>query len=176
MLRNVLLVLDGSLQSQEASALADSLLPKATEVFILYIVPQLPQLFICWPAFPDLSHELAKGAAYVSALRDDLERLGRNVRTTVHFSPLSAAEMDGEILKFAETHPPNLICLLALAPRGVIGSVVRRAATPVLVARPVSTADETTGRKDRKEQIHQHLEAVRVQRALLANPAAALAF
>lgn len=172
MVRSVLLVLDGSLPSHEASALADSLLPKATEVLILHIVPQLPQNWICWPAFPDLSQELAKAAAYVSALREDLERLGWNVRTRVQFSPLSAAETDQEILKFAETHPPDLICL-ALAMGSVIGNVVRRAATPVLVARPVSTVDETTGRK---EEIQQYLEAVRVQRALLANPAAALVF
>ncbi len=172
MVRSVLLVVDGSLPSHEASALADSLLPKATEVLILHIVPQLPQHWICWPAFPDLSQDLANAAAYVSALREDVERLGWNVRTRVHFSPLSAAETDQEILKFAETHPPDLICL-ALATGGVIGSVVRRAATPVLVARPVSTRDETTGRK---EGIQQYLEAVRVQRALLAHPAAALVF
>lgn len=172
MVRNVLLVLDGSLPSHEASALADSLLPKATEVLILHIVPQLPQHWISWPAFPDLPQELANAAAYVSALREDLERLGWNVRTRVHFSPLSAAETHEEILKFAETHPPDLICL-ALATGSVVGSVVRRAATPVLVARPVSTHDETTGRK---EEIQQYREAVRVQRALLANPAAALVF
>lgn len=172
MLRNVLLVLDGSLPSDEASALADSLLPEASEVFLLHIVPQLPQHWICWPAFPDLSQDLANAAVYVSALGEDLERLGRKVRTRVHFSPLSAGEMDQEILKFAETHPPDLICL-ALATRSVIASVVRRAATPVLVARPVSTGDETTGRK---EEIQEYLEVVRVQRALLANPAAALSF
>jgi nucleotide-binding universal stress UspA family protein len=172
MLHKVLLVVDGSLPSPEASALADSLLPKATEVLILHIVPQLPQQFICWPAFPDLPQELAKAGAYVSALREDLERLGRNVRTRVHFSPLSAAETDQEILQFAETHPPDLICL-ALTTGSMISSVVRRAGTPVLVARPVSTGDETTGRK---EEIPQYLEAVRAQRELLANPAAALAF
>lgn len=172
MVGSVLLVVDGSLPPPEASALADSLLPKATEVLILHVVPQLPQHFICWPAFPDIPQELAKAGAYVSALREDLERLGRNVRTKVHFSPLSAGETDQEILKFAETHLPDLICL-ALAGGNMISSVVRRAATPVLVARPASMGDETTGRK---EEIPQYLEAVRAQRALLANPAAALAF
>lgn len=174
MVRTVLLVADGSLPSHEASALADSLLPKATEVLILHIVPQLPQQWtsICWPAFPDLSQELAKADAYVSALREDLEQLGWNVRTRVHLSPLSAAEMDEEILKFAETHLPGLI-FLALETGSVISSVVHRAARPVLVAPPVSTGDETTGRK---EEIQHYLEAARVQHALLANPAAALTF
>lgn len=125
MVRSVLLVLDGSLPPHEASALADSLLPKAIDVFILHIVPQLPQHFICWPAFPDLPQDLAKAGADVSALREDLERLGWNVRTRVHFSALSAAEADQEILKFAETHPPDLICL-ALTTGGVIDRVVRK--------------------------------------------------
>ena len=172
MVRSVLLVSDGSLPSHEASALTDSLLPKATGVLILYVVPQLPQHWICWPAFPDLSQELAKAGAYVSALREDLERLGWNVRTQVYLSPLSAAEVDQEVLKFAQTHLPDLICL-ALATGSVIDGIVRRAARPVLVARPVSTGDETTGRK---QGIQQRLEAVRLQGALLANPAAALAF
>lgn len=172
MVRSVLLVLDGSLPSHDASALADSLLPKATDVLILHIVPQLPRHFICWPAFPDLPQELAKATAYVSALREDLERLGWNVRTRVHCSPLSAAETDQEILQFAETHPPDLICL-ALTTGSVIGSVVRKAGTPVLVARPVSTGDETTGRK---QEVPQVLEAAPGRRELLANPAFALNF
>lgn len=172
MVCSVLLVLDGSMPSHEASALADTLLPKATDVLILYIVPQLPQHWISWPAFPDLAQDLANAHAYVSAIREDLERLGWNVRTRVQFSPLSAAETDEEILKFSEAHPPDLICL-ALATGSVVGNVVRRAAIPVLVARPVSTGDETTGRKEERQRC---LEAGRVQRALLANPAAALTF
>jgi nucleotide-binding universal stress UspA family protein len=172
MVRSLLLVVDGSLLSHEASALADALFPKATEVLILHIVPQFPEHWICWPAFPDLSQDLAKAAAYVSALREDLERLGWNVRTSVQFSPLSAAEMDEEILGFARAHPPGLICL-ALATRSVIGSVVRRAAMPVLVARPLATRDETTGRK---QELPQYLEAVHVQPTLRAHPAFALTF
>lgn len=166
MLRSVLLVVDSSSPSRETAALAHGLLPNATEVLVLQVVPQLPRTWISWPAFPDLAQDLANASAYVSELGKDLEGQGWNVSTRVHFSSLSAAEMDREILKLADILRPDLI-YLALAKGSVIGSVVRETATPVLVARPHSSGDDTGSLR---EQTTEYLEPAHVERGWLVNP------
>ncbi len=171
MVGKVLFVVDGSVPAREAAALAHGLLPKAVEILILQVVPQLPYSWNSWPAFPDMTQDLAKAWAYVSEIGDDLEGHGWNVNTRVDFSALSAAEMDQEILKFADTLQPNLICL-ALAKGRVTASIVRKALMPVLVAKPSSRDDATTGRRERR----QYLEPALVHRRLLLNPVAALIF
>ncbi|MGH7208051.1 MAG: universal stress protein [Nitrospiraceae bacterium] len=172
MIGRVLFVVDGSVPPREAAALAHGLLPKATEILVLQVVPQLPYAWNAWPAFPNPSEDLARAWAYVSDVGDDLQAQGWTVSTRVFFSVLSAAEVDQEVLKLAETVRPDLICL-ALEGRSVTASIVRRALTPVLVAKPLSRDDDTEGRR---EQARQYLEPGLVHRMLLLNPAAALVF
>ena len=171
MVGKVLFVVDGSVPPQEAADLAHGLLPKATEVLILQVVPQLPCAWTAWPAFPDPGADLAKASGYVAEVGDSLKGLGWNVNAMVHFSVLSAAEVDREILKVAEGLRPDLICL-ALARGSVTAGLVREAVAPVLVARPASHGDEVPGRRERTKE---YLEPVLVYRALL-NPAGALIF
>ncbi len=171
MVGRVLFAVDGSVPPREAAARAHGLLPKATEIFILQVVPQLPYAWNTWPAFPNPSEDLGRAWAYVSDVGDDLEAQGWTVSTRVFFSVLSAAEMDQEILKLAETVRPDLICL-ALERGSVTASIVRGALTPVLVAKPLSRSDDTEGLRDRARECLEGL----VHRMLLLNPAAALAF
>jgi nucleotide-binding universal stress UspA family protein len=172
MVGKVLFAVDGSVPSREAAALAHDLLPKAREVLILQVVPQLPYAWNAWPAFPDLSQDLARAWAYVSEVGDDLGAQGWNVDTRVECSPLSAAEIDQEILRLADLLRPNLICL-ALAKGGVAGSIVRKAPMPVLVARLTSRDDKPKGLREEKRE---RLEPWLVHRSLLLNPVAALVF
>ena len=173
MVGKVLFAVDGSVPSRDAAALAHDLLPKAGEILILQVVPQLPYAWNAWPAFPDLSQDLAKAWAYVLEVGGDLEAQGWNVRTRVDASPLSAAEIDQEILRLADLLRPNLVCL-ALARGRVAASIVRRALMPVLVAR-VSSRDDDDARGLREER-RESLEPWLVHRSLLLNPAAALVF
>ncbi len=172
MVGKVLFVVDGSAPSREAATLADGLLPKATEVVILQVVPQLPSAWTAWPAFPDPAEDLGKAAAYVAEVAHELEAQGRNVNTRVHFSVLSAAEMDREVLKLAERFRPDMICL-ALAQARVTAGIVREAVVPVLVAKPTSPGEDTTGRRVQRREAPQ---PALVHRALLLNPAGALVF
>jgi hypothetical protein len=94
MVGRVLFAVDGSVPSREAAALAHDLLPKAGEILVLQVVPQLPYAWNTWPAFPDLAQDLTKAWAYVSEVGDDLEAQCWNVSTRVDVSPLSAAEID----------------------------------------------------------------------------------
>lgn len=172
MVGKVLFVVDGSVPSCEVTTLADGLLPKAAGILILQVVPQLPYGWIAWPAFPDAGEDLAKASVYVSEVSKDLEAQGWNVSTKIHFSVLSAAEMDQEILKLAETLRPDLICLV-LEQGSVTASIVREAATPVLVAKQSSRSADTAGRRVRTSE---YLEPAFVHRSLLLNPLAALVF
>ena len=172
MVGKVLYAVDGSVPSREAASLAHGLLPKATEVLILEVVPQLPYAWITWPAFPDPGQDMAKASAYVSEVAQDLQTQGWNVSTKVHFSVLGAGDMDLEILKLTETLRPDLICL-ALAKGGVTANIVRKTALPVLVARPSAPGDPTEGRRVRRRE---SLEPALVHRAFLLNPAGALVF
>lgn len=172
MVGKVLFAVDGSVPSREAAALAHDLLPKAGGILILQVVTQLPYAWNTWPAFPDLSQELAKAWAYVSEVSGDLDAQGWNVSTRVEPSPLSAAEIDQEILRLADLLRPNLVCL-ALARGHVAASIVRKALMPVLVARPSSRDDDTGGRREAKRE---YLEPWLAHRSLLLNPAAALVF
>jgi nucleotide-binding universal stress UspA family protein len=172
MVGKVLFVVDGSVPAHEAADLAHGLLPKAAGVLVLQVVSQLPSAWTAWPAFPDSAEDLAKAWAYVSEVGHGLEVQGWNVGTKVHFSVLSAGEMDREVLKLAETIRPDMICL-ALARGSVTAGIVREALVPVLVAKPSSPGDDTTGRKqERKED----LEPVLLPQALLLHPAGALVF
>ena len=171
MVGRVLFAVDGSVPPREAAALADGLLPKATEICVLQVVPQLPYAWNTWPAFPNASEDLGRAWAYVSDVGYDLEAQGWTISTRVFFSVLGAAEMDQEILKLAETVRPDLICL-ALEMGSVTAGVVRGALTPVLVAKPSWRKDDTEGLRDR---VRESLERL-VHRMLLLNPAAALAF
>jgi nucleotide-binding universal stress UspA family protein len=172
MVGKVLFAVDGSVPSREAAALAHDLLPKAGEILILQVVPQLPYAWNVWPAFPDLAQDLANALAYVGEVGDDLEAQGWNVSTKVEWSPLSAAEIDQEILRLADRLRPNLVCL-ALATGRVAASIVRKAPMPVLVARPSSRDDDTGGRREEKRE---YLEPWLVHRGLLLNPVAAMVF
>lgn len=171
MVGRVLFVVDGSVPPREAAGLAHDLLPKATEIFVLQVVPQFPRAWITWPAFPNASEDLGRAWAYVSEVGDDLEAQGWTVSTRVYFSVLSAAETDQEILKLASTVRPDLICL-ALERGSVTANIVRRAPTPVLVAKPLSRGDDAEGLRDRAREYLQGL----VHRMVLLNPAAALVF
>ena len=172
MVAKVLFAVDGSVPSRDAAALAHDLLPKAGEILILQVVPQLPYAWNAWPAFPDLSQDLASAWAYVSEVAGDLEAQGWNVRTRVDPSPLGAAEVDQEILRLVDLLRPNLVCL-ALARGRVAANIVRKALTPVLVARMSSRDDDARGlREERRESLEPWL----VHRSLLLNPAAALVF
>ena len=172
MVGRILFVVDGSVPPREAAALAHGLLPKATEISVLQVVPQLPYAWNAWPAFPNASEDLGRAWAHVSHVADDLEAQGWTVSTRVYFSVLSAAEMDQEVLKLAETVRPDLICL-ALEGGSVTERIVRGALTPVLVAKPLSRGDDTEGLRERARE---YLEPGLVHRMLLLNPAAALVF
>jgi len=172
MVGKVLFAVDGSVPPRDAAALAHDLLPKAGEILILQVVPQLPYAWIAWPAFPDLSQELAKAWAYVSEVGGDLDAQGWNVSTRVECSPLSAAEIDQEILRLADLLRPNLVCL-ALARGRVAASIVRKALMPVLVVRVSSRHGDTGGLREEKRE---YLEPWLVHRSLLLNPVAALVF
>jgi len=90
--------------------------PRLARFLVLQVVPQLPYAWNTWPAFPDLAQDLTKAWAYVSEVGDDLEAQCWNVSTRVDVSPLSAAEIDQEVLRLAELLRPNLIRIW-LAPR-----------------------------------------------------------
>ncbi len=172
MVSRVLFVVDGSVPAREAATMAHGLLPKATEVLILQVVPQLPCAWTAWPAFPDASEDLGKAWAYVSEVGEALEGQGWNVSARVHFSVLSAAEMDREVLKLTEGIRPDLICL-AVAAKSVTASIVREAPMPVLVAKPASPGADAGGHPVRRRESPQ---PALVHRALLLNPAGALVF
>ena len=172
MVGKVLFVVDGSVASLEAAALAHELLPKAGEILIYQVVPQLPYAWNDWPAFPDLSQDLAKAWGYVSEVGDNLQAQGWNVSPRVECSPLGAAEMDQEILRLVDLLRPNLVCL-ALARGPVAASIVRKARVPVLVARLSSRDDDPRGLRQEKRQ---YLEPWLVHRSLLLNSVAALVF
>ena len=172
MVGKVLFAVDGSVPSREVAALAHDLLPKAGEILILQVVPQLPYSWNAWPAFPDLAQDLAKAWAYVSEVGNDLEAQGWNVSPRVECSPLSAAEIDQEILRLADLLRPNLICL-ALARGRVAASIARKALMPVLVARLSSRDDDTGGLREEKRE---YLDPWVMHRGLLLNPVAARAF
>ncbi|HYB74045.1 MAG TPA: hypothetical protein VED18_11795 [Candidatus Sulfotelmatobacter sp.] len=172
MVGRVLFVVDGSVPSREAATMAHGLLPKATEVLILQVVPQLPSAWTAWPAFPDAAEDLGRAWAYVSEVGGALEGQGWNVSTRVHFSVLSAAEMHREVLKLTEAIRPDLICL-AVAAKNVTASIVREAPMPVLVAKPSSPGPEAGGHTERRRESPQ---PALVHRALLLNPAGALVF
>jgi nucleotide-binding universal stress UspA family protein len=172
MVGKVLFAVDGSVPSRDAAALAHDLLPRAGEILILQFVPQLPYAWNAWPAFPDLAQDLAKAWAYVSEVAGDLDAQDRNVRTRVECSPLSAAEIDQEILRLAELLRPNLVCL-ALERGRVAASIVRKAPMPVLVVRAAARHGDTGGLRTEKRE---HLEPWLVHRSLLLNPVAALVF
>lgn len=171
MVENVLMVVDGSAPSGDAARLAISLLPKAAEVLAIQVVPQIPYAWTAWPAFPDASEDLAKAWEYVSGVAHELEVRGWKVNTRVHFSPSSMAEMDKEILRFAEMLRYDLI-FLALENGSVRANVVREATVPVLVAKVSSPHGEAAGRRSRTES----LEPAMANRPLLLNPVGALVF
>ena len=171
MVGRVLFAVDGSVPPRQAAALAHGLLPKAREILVLQVVPQLPYAWNTWPAFPNASEDLGRAWAYVSEVGDDLEAQGWTVDTRVFFSVLSAAEMDQEVLKLAETVRPDLICL-ALERGSVTARIVHGALTPILVAKPLSRGDDTEGLRERARECLEGL----VHRMLLLNPAAALVF
>jgi nucleotide-binding universal stress UspA family protein len=172
MIDKVLFVVDGSVPSDEAATLAHGLLPRASEVLILQVVPQLPYAWTAWPASPDPGEDLAKASAYVSEVGKQLEARGWHVSTKVYFSPLSAAEMDREILKLASGLRPDLICL-AMERGGVRANIVREAGVPVLVAKSPSRDDGTAGLREQRRTVR---EPATVHRRLFLNPAAALIF
>lgn len=171
MVENVLCVVDGSASPGDVAALVDSLLPKAVGVVVLQVVPQLPYAWTAWPTFPDAAADLARAWAYVSEIAHDLQGTDCRVSTRVHFSPLSAAELDREILRISQTLRPDLI-FLALEKGTVRASVVREAAMPVLAAKLSSPKEEGGGRQARAE----YLEPALANRRLLLNPAGALVF
>ena len=172
MIGTVLFAVDGTVPPDVATALAHGLLPKATEILVLQVVPHLPQAWTAWPAFPDPSVDLAKASDYVSAVAEGLKARGWNASTKVSFSPLSAGEIDREVLKLGETLRPDLICL-AMERGSVRASIVREAVVPVLVAKSPSPEGDTTGLREKRRA---QREPVVVHRALLLKPAAALVF
>lgn len=172
MVGEIVFVVDGSVPPDEAAMLAHGLLPNASEILILRVVPQLPLAWIAWPAFPDSSEDLAKASDYVARVGEGLRARGWNVTTKVYFSPLSAAEVDREILKLAEALRPDLICL-AMERGSVRANIVREAVVPVLVAKSPSNGGDTTGLKE-KPGVQRKPAAVHP--ALLLKPAAVLVF
>jgi hypothetical protein len=108
----------------------------------------------------------------VAEVAEALGAQGWNANTRVHFSVLSAGEMDREILRLTETLRPDLICL-ALAKGRVTARIVRETALPVLVARPSAHRDHSEGRRVRRRE---SLEPALVHRVFLLNPAGALAY
>ncbi len=171
MVGKVLFVVDGSVPSPEAATIAHGLLPKAAEVLVLRVVPQLPRAWTAWPAFPDAGEDLAEASAYVDGVAHALQALGSNASTKVQFSLLSAAEMDREVLCLAQSMRPDLICL-ALERGSVTAAIVREAVVPVLVAKLPAGDAETTGRRARRRDAP---DQARGQRALPLNPAGAFA-
>lgn len=168
----VLYAVDGSVPPGEAAALAHRSLPREAEVLVFEVVPQLPYAWTAWPAFPDTAEDIGKAWAYVSDVDHTLKAYGRQASSKVDFSLLSAAEMDQEILRKAETVRPDLICL-ALRRPGVIASIVGRAVVPVLVAKCAAPEDEPASR--RRSKAH-GFEPALFNRPLLLNPAGALVF
>ena len=168
----VLFVVDGSVPSDEAATLAHGLLPQASEVVILQVVPQLPYAWTAWPSFPDSGEELANASLYVAEAGKKMEARGWHVNTKVYFSPLSVAEVDREILKLAETLRADLICL-AMERGSVRGSIVREAPVPVLVAKSPSRGNGAAGRREKPRA---QREPVAVHRRLLLKPVAAVVF
>ncbi len=168
----VLFAVDGCVLPDEAAALAHRLLPREAEVLVFEAVPQLPYGWTAWPAFPDTAEDLRRAWAYVEELERALKAYGRVVRGQVDFSPLSAAELDQEILRLAESLDPILICL-ALERGSVIAKIVRGAAVPVLVAKCAASEDEPAGR--RRLDVRR-FEPALFDRPLLLNPGGALVF
>jgi hypothetical protein len=164
MLDRVLLVVDGSIRADEVAVLASGLLPKPTAVVVLQVVPQLPSGW-AWPALPNAAEGLGQAREYVSEVASALRALGWNPSARVYFSPLSAAEMDQEILRQAELLCPDLICL-ALERGSVRVGIAREAAVSVLVANALPPEEAAGGRT-----IESRVEKIpgRAHRAVLAN-------
>ncbi len=171
-MERVLFAVDGSIPAGEAAELAQRLLPREVEVHVLEVVPQLPYAWTAWPAFPDAAQDLREAEAYVAEVSDALRAHGRKVEGQVDFSPLGAAELDRELLRVAETTRPILMCL-ALERASVIGSIVRRSAVPVLVAKCAASEERTAGRKRSKVLA---FEPALFDRPLLLNAVGALVF
>lgn len=171
-LGSVLLVVDGSIPAAEVAALASGLLPKPAAVVVLQVVPQIPPAWITWPALPNPAEGLGRASAYVSEVAGCLRALGWNPSTRVYFSPLSAAEVDREILRCVEMLRPDLICL-AFEKGSVRARIVREAAVSVLVANPPPSGETAEGHtvESRGQKM-----AARTHRAILPNPAGALVF
>ena len=144
MLGCVLLVVDGSIPADEAAKLAHGFIPKPTAVVVLQVVPQIPYGWITWPALPNAAEGLARASEYVSEAARHLQALCWNASTRVYLSPLSAAEMDREVLRQVEMLRPDLICL-ALERGRVRAGIVRGAVVPVLVANLPSTGETANG-------------------------------
>jgi nucleotide-binding universal stress UspA family protein len=172
MVSKILYAVDGTLPPEEAVTVVHGLLSKTSEIVILQVVPQLPHAWTAWPAFPDPGEDLAKASDYVGEVSQGLLARGWNVVTKIHFSPLSAAEVDQEILRLAATLRPDLICL-AMERGSEKGNIVREALVPVLVARSPSDADATKGLRKRHSM---RREPVAAHRMLLLKPAGALIF
>jgi hypothetical protein len=168
----VLFVVDGSVPPSDAATLAHGLLPNAAEVVIVEVVPQLPLAWNAWPAFPNAAEDLAQAWTYVSEVAQGLAARGWKVGTRVQFSPLSAAELDREVLKLTETLLPDLICL-ALKKGKVRASIVRESVMPVLVAKPGKGAEEAAGRGRLKTLV---MEPALMSDSVLMKPAGALIF
>jgi hypothetical protein len=171
MVEKVLCVVDGSAPPGDVATLANSLLPKSAKVQVLQVVPQLPYGWTAWPTFPDAALDLARAWAYVSEVAHDMQACEWKVSTRVHFSTLSAAELDREVLAFSQMLRPDLI-FLAFERGSVRASVVREAEVPVLVAKLTSPEVEVGGRRARAE----YVEPAVANRRLLLNPAGALVF
>ncbi len=168
----VLFAVDGSVPPEEAVALAHCLLPREPEVLVYEVVPQLPYAWTAWPAFPDTAEDLRRAWTYVGEVEHALKTYGRVVNAQVDPSPLSAAEMDQEILRQAESLHPVLICL-ALERESVIAKIVRGAAVPVLVAKCAASEGKPGGRR----RLHvRDFEPALFDRPLLLNPIGALVF
>jgi hypothetical protein len=144
MLGRVLLVVDASIPADAVAVLVSGLVPKPAGVVVLQVVPQIPLAWIAWPALPNAAEEMERASGYVSEAAGFLRALGWNPSTRVYFSPLSAAEMDQEILRQAEMLRPDLICL-ALERGSVRAGIVRKATVSVLVANPSPPAESAGG-------------------------------
>ncbi len=171
MLDCVWLVVDGPIRADEVAVLASGLLPKPTAVVVLQVVPQLPSGW-AWPALPNAAEGLGRAREYVSEVAISLRALGWNPSARVYFSPLSAAEMDREILRQAEIFCPDLICL-ALERGSVRAGIAREAAISVLVANP-PPPEETVG--GRTVESRAEKTPGPAHRAVLSDSAGALAF
>jgi len=172
MIGRVLFVVDGSAPPGQATKAAQGLLPAAAEIVVLQVVPQLPHAWGAWPAFPDQAEDLANASAHVARVAHELAAQGWNVSSEVRLSVLSAVEMDREVLRVAEALRPDLICL-AVAQGNGTATIVRKAAVPVLVAKPSPSCDDAEGRR---VQAKHYPGAIHAPRAGLFHPAPALAF